>query len=463
MKRNLSAPVKAGLFILFLVVAGVLAFFAHRWARSFFLDFTIAQLPGLAVQDTLTPGEIAEGTAAPIANPTQVAGPPPEPWDGGSRVTMLVMGLDYRDWAAGEGPPRTDTMILLTIDPLSVTAGMLNIPRDLWVNIPGYDYGKINTAYALGEAYQVPPYGGPTLAMQTVEALLGVDIDYYAQIDFYAFERFIDELGGIWVDIPATIKVDPLGEDNANTLEAGLTQLDGPHSLAYARARNSEGGDFDRSLRQQQVILAIFDRILELGPAELAARAPALYEELSAGVHTNLSLDDAIRLGWLALDTRDNIARGAIAPPNSVILAKSPDGSQDILIPVPDQIRLVRDQVFASSDMASPILGSGDAQANMQAEAAAITVLNGSYTEGLAARTQEYLASQGANVISTGNGEYTTYTRIIDYTGSPYTLRYLVDLMGITRYSIFFEYDPASPIDVVVILGDDWAGNNPMP
>jgi hypothetical protein len=66
-------------------------------------------------------------------------------------------------------------------------------------------------------------------------------------------------------------------------------------------------------------------------------------------------------------------------------------------------------------------------------------------------------------VISTGNGEYTTYTRIIDYTGSPYTLRYLVDLMGITRYSIFFEYDPASPIDVVVILGDDWAGNNPMP
>jgi LCP family protein required for cell wall assembly len=463
MKRKLPAPVKAGLLIFFLVIAGIMAFFAYRWARGFFLDFNIAQLPGLAVQDTLTPGEIAEGTPAPNANPTQVAGPPPEPWDGGSRVTMLVMGLDYRDWATGEGPPRTDTMILLTIDPLTLTAGMLNIPRDLWVNIPGYDYGKINTAYALGETYQVPPYGGPTLAMQTVEALLGVDINYYAQIDFYAFERFIDELGGIYLDVPAEIKVDPLGEGNTVTLQAGHWLINGPVALAYARARNTAGGDFDRSTRQQQVILAIFDRILELGPGQLAARAPALYEELSAGVHTNLSLDDALRLGWLALDTRDNIARGAIAPPNAVILAKSPDGSQDILIPVPDQIRLVRDQVFASSDMASPILGSGDPQANMQAEAAAITVLNGSYTEGLAARTQEYLVSQGANVISTGNGEYTTYTRVIDYTGSPYTLRYLVDLMGITRYSIFFEYDPASPVDVVVILGDDWAGNNPMP
>jgi len=463
MKRKLSAPVKAGLLILFLALAGISAYFAHRWARGFFLDFNIAQLPGLAIQNTLTPGPSTDGTPAASTNPTQVAGPPPEPWDGGSRVTMLVMGLDYRDWEAGEGPPRTDTMILLTIDPLTVTAGMLNIPRDLWVNIPGYDYGKINTAYALGESYQVPPYGGPTLAMQTVEALLGVDINYYAQIDFYAFERFIDELGGIWVDIPYEIKVDPLGQGNTNTLEAGVTQLDGPHALAYARARNTEGGDFDRADRQQQVILAIFDRILELGPAQVAARAPALYEELSAGVHTNLSLNDALRLGWLALDARDSIARGAIAPPNAVLLAKSPDGSQDILIPVPDQIRLIRDQVFASSDMASPILGSGDPQANMQAEGAAITVLNGSYTEGLAARTQEYLNAQGANVISTGNGDYTTYTRIIDYTGSPYTVRYLVDLMGITRYSIFFEYDPNAQVDVVVILGDDWSANNPMP
>ena len=64
-------------------------------------------------------------------------GPTPPPWDGTNRVSLLVMGLDYRDWQAGEGPPRTDTMILFTVDPINRTAGMLSIPRDLWVNIPG--------------------------------------------------------------------------------------------------------------------------------------------------------------------------------------------------------------------------------------------------------------------------------------------------------------------------------------
>jgi len=177
-----------------------------------------------------------------------------------------------------------------------------------------------------------------------------------------------------------------------------------------------------------------------------------------------MSLDDALRLGWLALDIpMSSIQRGAIAPPNSVLLAKSPDGTQDILIPVPDQIRLIRDQVFASSSMASPVLNAGDPQANMQAEGAAIVVANGTYVEGLAIRTQAYLQSQGANVVGTQNSDYTTYTRIIDYTGNPYTMRYLSELMKVTPYSIIFQYDPNSQVDVLVILGDDWAGNNPMP
>jgi len=300
--------------------------------------------------------------------------------------------------------------------------------------------------------------------MQTVEALVGVPIDYYAIIDFFAFEQFIDELGGIYVDVPAEITVDPIGEHNTLTLSPGRQLLDGGTALAYARARHTEGGDFDRATRQQEVILAIKDRVLELGPAKLAARASMLYNELAAGIHTNLSLDDALRLGWLALDIpKSGIQRGAIAPPKAVMLAKTQDGTQDILIPVPDQIRLIRDQIFASSSMASPVLTAGDDQLNMQAEKASIVVSNGTYFEGLAATTQAYLQSQGANVIGTQNSEYTTFTKIIDYTGKPYTDRYLVNLMQITPYSIFFQYDPASQVDVLVILGDDWAGNNPMP
>jgi LCP family protein required for cell wall assembly len=336
----------------------------------------------------------------------------------------------------------------------------------VWVSIPGYDYARINTAYMLGTAYDDPSGGGPGLAMKTVEQLLGVPIDYYAVIDFSAFEQFIDDLGGINMTVYQDMAVDPIGKENTVFLKPGNYLFNGPTALAYARARHTEGGDFDRAQRQQQVILAIEDRILELGPAKIAARVPDIYQEISAGINTNLSLDDALRLGWLILDIpRENIKQGAIAA-GAVMMARltGSDGvPQDVLIPVPDQVRLIRDQVFASSDMASPGLSSGDSRANMEAEGASIVVSNGSYAEGLAATTQAYLQSQGAKVVGTQNSEYTTYTRIIDYTGKPYTDRYLVDLMNITKYSIEFQYTPDSPVDVLVILGDDWAGNNPMP
>ncbi len=466
MSYKTLTPLKVGLITLFILVAMFAAYFAYTRAYDFFLSFTLAKIPGLAILNTPTMAPNLDGTPAPTARPTQSSGPAPKPWDGASRVTVLVMGLDYTDTRQQEdpGPPRTDTMILLTIDPLTKTAGMLNIPRDLWVNIPGYDYAKINTAYPLGIAYDDPSGGGPGLAMKTVEELLGVPINYYAIIDFSAFEQFIDDLGGINIAVTQQMAVDPIGQGNTIDLKPGNYLFDGPTALAYARARHTDGGDFDRAQRQQQVILAIKDRIIELGPAKIAARVPEIYAEISAGIHTNLSLDDALRLGWMVLDIPgENVSQGAIAPPKAVMIAKSPDGTQDILIPVPDQVRLIRDQVFASSNMASPGLSSGDARANMQAEGASIVVSNGSSAQGLAADTQAYLQSQGANVVGTQNSDYTTYTRIIDYTGKPYTDRYLVDLMKITPYSIEFNYDPNSQVDVLVILGDDWAGNNPMP
>ena len=154
-------------------------------------------------------------------------------------------------------------MILLTLDPLSRTAGILSIPRDMWVAIPGFQHGKINTAYYLGDAYKLPG-GGPGLAVDTVEQFLGVPVNYYAQIDFQAFVRFIDEIGGVKINVPETITVDLLGSGVATkkTLRPGVQVLPGEWALAYARARNTGGGDFDRAKRQQQVILGIRDRIL---------------------------------------------------------------------------------------------------------------------------------------------------------------------------------------------------------
>lgn len=462
-QRKASLIVRLSALLLFLVAALSTGYVAYAKSYDFWLSYNLTGIGGLAInQSTSTPNAL--GTSAPTTVPTVFSGPTPDPWDGASRISILVMGLDYRDWEEGEGPPRTDTMILLTIDPLTMSGGMLNIPRDLWVTIPGgFGYGKINTAYRLGEASQVPG-GGPALAMDTVENFLGVPINYYALIDFYAFEQFIDELGGIDVDVPAEIKVDPIGKHNTVVLDPGRQLLDGPVALAYARARYTEGGDFDRAQRQQQVILAIRDRALSLNPGELITKAPNLYNELAAGIHTNMSLEDAIKLAWLAIDIPlEDIQRGSIAPPEYVLLRKSPDGSQDILKPVPDKIRLLRDEIFASSNLASPADPDADPVTLMQAEGSRIMVLNGTLAGGLAGRTQDYLTTQGANIIGTGDGEKFTYTRVIDYTGNPYTLRYLVNLMQITPYSIRAEFNPASEVDVVVILGDDWAGNNPLP
>src|SRR3970282_842043 len=130
------------------------------------------------------------------------------------------------------------------------------------------------------------PGGGPGLAMQTVENLIGVPVPYYAVIEFSAFERFIDEIGGVEIGVPERMKISPLGRDSI-WLEAKGYRLDGQEALAYARARKTDGGDFDRAERQQQVMMAVRDQILELDMVPvLLARGPALYQDLREGLKT---------------------------------------------------------------------------------------------------------------------------------------------------------------------------------
>jgi LCP family protein required for cell wall assembly len=458
---NVLRLVLLGAFILAALITAYLTFVA---VRDFVTSWELTSLPGITIQQvqaTSTPN--AAGVIQNIQTPLQPAGgPTPQPWDGASRVNVLVMGLDYRDWLAGEGAPRTDTMILLTINPLDRTAGMLSIPRDLWVNIPGFNYGRINTAYSLGVAYSYPG-GGPGLAMATVEELIGVPIDYYAQIDFSAFERFIDDIGGIQLTIGKKIKVDPIGQE-VKTLRPGTYTLPGALALAYARARNTEGGDFDRATRQQEVIMAIRDQILhQYKLSTLIAKSPTLYQELSAGVHTNLSLDQAIKLAWLAQQIpKSSIQRGIIGPPDQVLLVQSPEGDQ-VLKPIADKIRLLRDSVFFQNRVDSPAATSISPADRMKAEAPKITILNGTTTTGLASQTLEYLQSQGITAEAGNADQVYNNTSIFDYTGKVYTVQYLVNLMKIDTNHIFSRYDPTSQVDVVVILGLDWTGLNSTP
>ncbi len=150
------------------------------------------------------------------------------------------------------------------------------------------------------------------------------------------------------------------------------------------------------------------------------------------------------------------------APPDQVLFAKSPDGTQDILKPITDKIRETRDFIFGTA--IQPLAQAGDEAALMKQEAARIQVLNGTWVEGLAGTTQQYLIAQGANVTQTGNAsEQPQYCVVYDYTGNPYTLRYLVDLMGIPPTNIYSSYNPASEVDVALVLGASWATSNPMP
>ncbi|MCB2178677.1 LCP family protein [bacterium] len=385
-----------------------------------------------------------------------------EPWDGTSRVTILVMGVDYRDWEAGNLYSRTDTMMLLTIDPVAKTAGALSIPRDLWAAIPGFKPAKINTAHYYGDLYNYPG-GGIALAMKTVENVIGVPIDYYVRLDFSAFVDFINLIDGVKVDVTEKIELEVIGKQVDVVLEPGTYALDGDLALAYARNRYNEGGDFDRSRRQQQIIMGIRDRLLSPQVwAMLLSNAPELYADYSQRITTNIPLDDAIRLGVLAVQIKSEDIDMAVIGTDQVQFGTSPD-ELSILIPLPDKIRELRDRIFQTGGAFSPAM-EGDALTLMQIEQARITIYDGTTDGTTGQRTADYLRSQGANVVSVQSaGQTYAGTTLIDHTGSPYTLAYLSDLMHVGTYSIYQRLAMDSNTDVEIWLGTDWQYNNVLP
>ncbi len=453
--------------------AAAVGFVAYQKAEEIGAGGSISQslLPHFNLGPTQTPNPQATPSPTPTGVPTVLDQPLAKPWDGASRVTILVMGLDYRDWKKKDPLSRTDSMILLTIDPASKTAGMLSIPRDRWVEVPGYGHYKINTAYFLGEASKLPG-GGPGLAVKTVERFLGVPINYYAQIDFEAFVKFINELDGITIDIPQEIELDPIGQGNTVILKPGEQTMDGELALAYARARYTANDDIDRADRQQEVILAVRRRLAKLGPS-LLPKAPAIYKDLSSGIHTNMSFDDAIQLGLLALqvDMRD-VKRGVIGPPHLVGYAKSPDGL-DILVPVPSAIRVLRDEIFDPGSLLTPMFNPGglidpllapaDPVDLVKAENPRITLINGTGNPDYLQKTAAYLASQGVTLTSSTGGNDLEVTRVTLFSGKPYTYSYLLNLLKVQNYGIRLKYDPNSPVDIEIYLGADWVKRGKLP
>jgi LCP family protein required for cell wall assembly len=347
---------------------------------------------------------------------------------------------------------------------------MLSVPRDLFVNIPGFGYSRINTAYPSGEASRLPG-GGPGLVMKTVSQFTGIPLQYYIYLDFDTFVSMINTLGGIDVYVDQKLILDPqgTGRDHVVITCCGVRHIDGQIALAYARTRDASQGatldDVGRAHRQQKIIFAIRDKVFS--PSyfpTFIAQAPKLYREFAAGIHSNLTFEDAVKLAYLVKDIPpEHIQTGVIdysmSAPARVTLAGVP---ADVMIPFPDKIRVLIDQIFMTGSLVSPI-AEGDPLTLMKQDNASVRVWNGTSTTQLDARTANYLLAKQVHVTDIGDAPLLyRQTTILVYSPKIYTLRYLVQLFNVTSGNqIDVRPDPSNKVDIEVRLGSDWLGNLP--
>ncbi len=270
------------------------------------------------------------------------------------RVNILLLGIDERK--SQNGPWRTDTMIILTVDPATKTAGLLSIPRDLWVPIPGFGENRINTAHFLGDLYKYPG-GGVALAKKTVQLNFGVPIHYYVRINFLGFEKVIDAIGGIDIDVKKEINDPRYPDDNFGYdplyIPVGHYHMDGELALKYARTRHGNS-DFDRIKRQQQVIMAVRDQVMRLGLLpRLLPRLPQLVNSMGGAVQTDIPLSELWALGQLAREIdRDHIKIRTIDQTMTKPIT-TPKG-QKVLLPDREKLRPLIDELFTSPSLLQP-------------------------------------------------------------------------------------------------------------
>lgn len=402
-----------------------------------------------------------------LTDPLQTTNrPAAQAWDGKSQITLLLLGVDDRAWEDNQGPPRTDTIILVTVDPDMQSAKMLSIPRDLWVEIPGFGEHKINQAYPLGESQGLTS-GGPGLTMATVEQFLDIEIPFYVQINFEAFVDIIDEIGGVKINVPEALVVDPLQGQYNKTLQPGVQTLSGDLALAYARARNTIGSDFDRAQRQQQVIYAILQRLTDFNLIPtLIGKAPHLYQEVARGVQTNLSLQQITQLAQLGYKIPPANLQSMAIGPSDVTNSISYDGLS-ILLPIPEKIQTLKEALLSSAwiPATTPIAPNTDAEDVAERptiianeESARVALQNGTLTAGLASETQGIIASYAITIAEIGNADgIYAETIIIDYTDNPNTVNQLMTVLDVPPRNVYNRYDPNATVDILVILGNDWA------
>ena len=341
------------------------------------------------IQSAFVPQLNVQGTPELVAAPTEQSS---IDWNGKDRITILLLGVDM----AESGAARTDTLILVNIDPQTKSASMLSIPRDLKVVIPGYGIDKINAAFALGDFNKVQG-GGAGLTIRTIEANLGIPISGFVQIDFNGFIEMVDTVGGITVDVPYPIKDDTYPAENYRYqriyFPAGWQHMDGEEALVYARTRHQDG-DARRSARQQQVLLGLRQQALGL---DLIPQLPKLIEQFGDSVRTDISITDAVQLARLGTDIpRENISQVSLLP---VLWDEQVPGGPYYLNADWTMLGDVLSE-FTGSDINPP----GAAISNPD-YSVPILIENGTTNKGLAGRVGDILEANGFWNVEVANAE----------------------------------------------------------
>ena len=372
-------------------------------------------------------------------------------------INFLVMGLDRRP-REGTTPTRTDTMFVLTIDPKTKVAGILGIPRDLWVEIPTRDGGsyfqsRINTAYETGEL-QGYSGGGAALAKKVIERNLGIKIDHYVVIDFQGFIQVIDDLGGIdlyveeEIDDPYYSETELPGDYTPLHFDIGQQHMDGQTALDYSRTRFGSS-DLDRIHRQQQVIFAAIDAALEQRLVS-ASNLVGMWKKYKGAITTDVNDIQAPGFATLAAQIDPANIR-ALSLGSATVPWTTPDGAA-VLLPDKDLVLQLVQAIFSDQQVTD--------------EGALVEVQNGATIDGLAEQVTAYLSEFGflsdrlAGTTSP-SGAAQAQTEIIDFTGKQATAQRLASLLAVPP-ELVRSAGPSdralatvANADILVILGED--------
>ncbi|MBI4100859.1 LCP family protein [Candidatus Microgenomates bacterium] len=366
--------------------------------------------------------------------------------EGDGRVNVLLIGIGGDGHISGD---LADSIMIVSVDPISKDVAMLSVPRDLYVKVGQFGSAKINAAHAYGEQYNYPG-GGPKLLEQTAAQTFGVPIHYFVRLDFEAFRKAVDIMDGIDVEVKEAINDYAYPDENLSgyqpfVLSAGPQHLDGATALKFARSRYTTS-DFDRGKRQQQILAAIKDKALSIGTLVNPLRINSLLVTAGSHVRTDLRVDEMLRLYELAKQVRpEQVSQATLDTAPENYLTSANIGGASVLVPTSGDFGQIRRFV-------RKLMPDG----YLKREQARVTVLNGTNQVGLAEQTADILRSFGYNVVRVDNADRFDYerTQLVDHSGGAmrYTLHYLEK-----RFGTISQSKPSDPnTDITIIVGNSY-------